>query len=95
MTLDELLKLAYEVQDSFEKEIVPELTLYMDGPRGKELLEMIDEIKKGDLKDHSSFDNYWRMDTEELYFFKKSLNKACEFKKAFMLKKSELESKKQ
>jgi thioredoxin-related protein len=75
-----LLDLAENLRKDFDTIMVSELPGYVESPRYLELLQMIDEIKAGKLKEHPHFD-YHGMGADELT--KELMHKVNKFATAF------------
>jgi hypothetical protein len=79
LTLEELLVLAKDIKKDFQEIMVPEIPMYMEGPRATELMEMIEEIKSGKLKRHPRFSYCASMDTDELTGHRELMCKVSDF----------------
>jgi len=80
MNREQLLAMAEDIKKDFDT-IMPEG--YNTGWRYNHLLEMMDELRTGQLKDHKDFDHWTSSITDELVPHRELFEKVGDFKEAF------------
>lgn len=64
ININDLKSMAEDIKHDFDNCVPLQMPNYKDHWRYKELLEMIDELKSGNLQDHSTFAHFGMVDDE-------------------------------
>lgn len=65
--IKDALKLAQEIMDDFEKFVLPELDRYRETWRYQEVMQIIEELKTGEIKSHPKVNGIFGFGGDEFY----------------------------